>query len=122
MNDTISRQAAIDSLVRFFAFYKNEDGRIAFKMPKESAIKEAIAQVPSAQQWIPCSERKPPDEINPHTMDYKLYACSCNFGVSKDVRAYKYGDGHFWNGPGTVDEYVVAWMPMPEPYKEDDHD
>ena len=76
---------------------------------------DAMEEMP---HWIPYSERKPPDEINPHTMDYKLYVCSCDFGVSKDVRAYKYGDGHFWNGPGTVDEYVVAWMPLPKPYRE----
>ena len=34
-----------------------------------------------------------------------------------DVRHYKYGRGHWWNGPGIVDQYVVAWRENPAPYK-----
>ena len=75
---------------------------------------DAMEEMP---HWTPCSERKPPDEIDPHTLDYKLYACSCVFRTVEAVRAYKYGENHFWNGPGIVDEYVVAWMPFPEPYR-----
>lgn len=117
-NDCISRQEALDALGEEPLVWTDSEGEIAERNQWRMDV-AAIKAVPSAQHWIPCSERKPPDEIDPYTMDYKLYVCSCVFGVSKDVRTYKYGNGHFWNGPGIMDEYVVAWMPLPKPWEGD---
>ena len=73
-------------------------------------------------EWIPVSERLPKEKINPKTKDFEPVLCSTSFG---DVMAYVYGKplghdiAHFWNGGGVMDEYVVAWMPLPDPYKEE---
>lgn len=81
-----------------------------------------IAEVPTIEperkkgKWIPCSERLPEEKINPNTQDYDWVLCSTTFG---DVRAYHFGRGRFLHGCGDVTQYVAAWMPMPEPYKEE---
>ena len=69
-----------------------------------------------APQWIPVSERLPEEIINPNTQDYDWVLCSTTFG---DVRAYHFGRGRFLHGCGDVTQYVTAWMPLPEPYRED---
>lgn len=66
--------------------------------------------------WIPVDERLPEEKVNQLTQDYYEYQVTAQFGNVKDVRHYKYGNGHWWNGPGIVDQYVVAWRENPEPY------
>lgn len=73
-------------------------------------------------EWIPCSERLPEEKINPITHDFEEVLGTTIWG---DVRHYKYGtpighdEAHFWYGFGTMDEEVIAWMPLPEPYKKE---
>ena len=75
--------------------------------------------------WIPCSERLP----------------ECEWGAETEALMYQVGDtiytGHFGRGGLWRDEYfrryadikegvdasdVIAWMPLPEPYKEGESD
>ena len=71
--------------------------------------------------WIPVDERLPEGRINPVTNDFEYVLCST---IWDDVRPYKYGKpigqdkAHFWHGGGIMDEYITAWQPLPEPYKE----
>ena len=67
--------------------------------------------------WIPVDEQMPEEKINPITSDYYEYQVTARFGGDTDVRHYKFGNGHWWNGPGIVDKYVIAWRPLPEPYR-----
>ena len=67
--------------------------------------------------WIPVEERLPEEKVNPVSQDFYEYQVTAKFGNVKDVRHYKYGNGHWWNGPGIVDKYVIAWRPLPEPYR-----
>lgn len=74
-------------------------------------------------QWIPCSERLP----------------ECEWGAETEALMYQVGDtiytGYFGRGGLWRDEYfrryadikegvdasnVIAWMPLPEPYKEEE--
>lgn len=65
------------------------------------------------RRWIPCSERYPePDERVLVTDGYCYYVWDC---MSNREDAYFWEDesGYYHN------KYdVVAWMPLPEPYKE----
>ena len=67
--------------------------------------------------WISVDERLPEAKVSPVTRDFYEYQVTANFGFGEDVRTYKYGNGHWWNGPGIVDEYVIAWRERPDPYR-----
>lgn len=95
MNDLVSRQAAIDAL----------DGVMFPEDPFRTWAKVAIRSVPPAQQWIPCSERLP--EVNERC----LCTYEFNEGTCVDFGLYT-KRGWFVSG-------VTAWMPLPEPYKEE---
>ena len=58
--------------------------------------------------WIPVKERLPEDE------SMMLVTCQTKAGIRTVNRAW-YGGG-FWHGTGSMSE-VVAWMPLPEPYR-----
>ena len=58
-------------------------------------------------KWIPCSERLPKPGYCITSNEYN--------GVSEDF----YYDGHFWNADKNAYK-VIAWMPLPKPYKEGD--
>jgi len=71
------------------------------------------------QQWIPCSERLPEDDTDFLVTDGESMAVGY---YRQDVRAWDSAD-FGWienrkNGYGI--NKVIAWMPLPEPYKEGD--
>ena len=95
----------------------------AEKMLIEQAyLKGYVDGKAEAMQWIPCSERLP----------------ECEWGAETEALMYQVGDtiytGYFGRGGLWRDEYfrryadikegvdasdVIAWMPLPEPYKEE---
>lgn len=64
------------------------------------------------QQWIPCSERLPEDSRN-----VILTTRSSVVGVGSFIAR----DGQWvqWYSGGGILVDVTAWMPLPEPYRED---
>ena len=100
MSDLINRQDAIDAL--------SEDIEDCFVL--HDAIK-SIKFVPSAQQWIPCSERLP---------DYHEEVLVTSRGEVSI--AWLYIDDN-WRSCDLAEQMykdIVAWMPLPEPWKEDE--
>lgn len=123
MNDLISRQAAIDALIRKSQPVDNGDGTMTITMMTNRVIKETLEKLPSAQpkqQWIPCSERLP--DIKEH---YVSEPCI----VYCDNGAYGFAEleenifGQVGWDCERDDEYheplgeVLAWMPLPEAWK-----
>lgn len=90
------------------------------------------------QRWIPCSERLPSKEERKEWIDNNLdgigylYPClvtrysSINPDREKNnpYVAKHYFDGEdFLNaGEEVCSDYIIAWMPLPEPYKEVEQD
>lgn len=72
----------------------------------EDYVEKAVDELPSVQQWIPCSERLPNnhDNILINQSDGYVNVGYYSLNYFKDVNSYPYKD-------------VIAWMPLPEPYK-----
>lgn len=67
--------------------------------------------------WIACGDRLPEEKINPVTKDFYEYQTTFQSEDVMDVRHYKFGNGHWWNGPSIMDEHVTAWRLPIEPYR-----
>ena len=112
-SDCISRQEAIDAIDRLDI----PEDMCVFEIL--SHIELEIGNLPSAQpeqRWIPCSERLPEhggrylisvlDGINRRTT-VAPYLPRCKAWAMNGRMAY-------WK--------VIAWMPLPEPYREEEQD
>lgn len=65
-------------------------------------------------QWIPCSERLPDEgEV---VLTQAKFKDDIKMAVSARV------DFNYWTGWGTREINIVAWMPLPQPYRGDDHE
>ncbi|MBA4697817.1 MAG: DUF551 domain-containing protein [Ruminococcus sp.] len=100
-------------------------------MAKEPAVKRCIEiirnattyiepKMPARDSWIPVSERLP--------ADHKTYICTVlrfedNYIYSAELIYYPTDDTWAWQDDPVIKEFdykthrVVAWMPLPEPYK-----
>lgn len=68
--------------------------------------------------WIPVEERLPDNLVNPITRDPYVYPVTVDLGGVTDMRYYSFWRGHWYNqGPKIMDGLVIAWMPLPEPYR-----
>ena len=118
-DDMIYRQAAIDLLCRALHYNYNED----------YAVTQAL-ELPSVQlepQWIPCSERLP-DEKDAGILkklgtekrsEYVLATVEAK-GERMTVTACTYDGKWDWIMKYAFPDFkVVAWKPMPEPYREE---
>jgi len=66
-------------------------------------IETEIDECPTVTNWIPVSERLPENE------SYVLAALDDGFAATVGYT----GDWELWDDSGEV----IAWMPLPEPYK-----
>lgn len=133
-DDTISRQAAIEVIDAVFPVDPMKSEYAQGIACGAALAKTYVEQLPPAQpelQWIPCSERLPEEE--------NKYLCTCSsdeddemFVLSFHKNLYAYDRYVFEQYKGTVhpgfiiydsiygdDEVdVLAWMPLPKPYRE----
>lgn len=117
MSDFISRQAAIDALKDVSEHYTDK-GREWH--PHVDFMVEAIQDLPSAQQWIPVSERLPiPNSVYEDVFVY--YLVQNEYGDMMVATFVQFpGGARVWQQmyqDGAIMEDIVAWMPLPECYK-----
>lgn len=115
--DTISRAATIDAFLTELTKRERKNFLHTWSTVEvKYFVADMLEKLPSSRPgWIYIEEALPKTIINEHTHDYQEYNCLCDFGDNGfDVRTYKFGNGHFWNGGGIVDKYVTAWQPLPE--------
>ena len=125
MDDYIKREDALNAICKACYLADDEDYTSCESYQNEKdtfcEYKQFLLQVPSAQpetQWIPCSERLPEEERKEYWICTDTgYQCECRW---TDVN-------HFWTDLTTswhwhimdIPQYtkVVAWMPLPEPWR-----
>jgi len=136
-DDLISRQAVIDRInkqrehLQPDIYPQDEIGDAAYRI-----CAEFIARLPSAQseqRWIPCSERLPEEDVEV-LITYRYKEGEGDTSLADiDITTYgqmyfggnKVGNHKHWRQPFEYFESnyeVVAWMPLPEPYKDGEHD
>lgn len=113
-NDNISRQAAIDAIqkgLQDWDGYAFEDYRRG--LYKAQDILEAL---PSTDRWIPCSERLP-ITYGEYLITVQSYPNKRRVSTAGYFDIIKKGFGTF-RSSGIWEKWdVIAWMPLPEPYK-----
>ena len=136
MDNVISRQAALTE-IRKDGKWLEEQG-VTSMTTHERELRDTfiLREMPSAQQWIPCSERLPP-ELKPVNVTWINRQPPTYYEKIKDKpftdTAVYYEGKWYWQSVLCVDmlkEYgespaddvaheieIVAWMPLPEPYK-----
>lgn len=116
----IDRQAALDVMETWDKFGCDPDGKLVRYDDDKHYIPyvhyedmvHAIKHLPSAQQWIPCSTEMPPTG--------KDVLVTLVDGAVTDGERWKPQEGKwflFSDGVNGLDEDVLAWMPLPAPYR-----
>ena len=123
MSDLITRQAAIDAINQICPIDTEYDCTLLDRVD----VRCVLTDLPSAQpeqRWIPCSERLPErGEDVLVTRDYDgrkdnnkscryVEVASC-YGEDDDITWSSFSDEYKMH---PKNHYVVAWMPLPEPY------
>lgn len=107
--DLISRQAAIEAIYKVLCVKGKE-----YLYPDEERIVKSIGKLPSAQQWVPVSERLP------HKYGvYLVTVKGLEFNTTDFCKYFPATKEFAWGEPCND---VIAWMPLPEPYKEEDNE
>ena len=99
MDDLISRQAVLEATSTTLKITGKENAETVYKYIKK--LCDDIKALPSAQQWIPCSERLP-DQNGKYLV----------VGRQKAINILKFDGGRWYGKWG-----VVAWMPLPDCYQ-----
>lgn len=131
MHDLISRKALLEAMDK-----EATEMEEAMCIPSWATAKECIRTVKPVDRWIPCSERMPEDGrpvlatlVHTYEHDYR------NYGIARYVE-FDNGERHWYenhhgylewdkysDGKGGCSLYkVIAWMPLPSPYKAGDID
>lgn len=135
MTDLISRAAAIDALGERPMVWIDDDQYALGERNQYDLDKLAIETVPSEQpeqRWIPVKWHEITDEereeegypkewvaVFDSEMPYdeqKILVTTKQWGVAQD-ECYADGEYALDSGWDWIDD-VIAWMPLPEPYKE----
>ena len=108
MDDLISRQAAIEVIDAVFPVDPMKSEYAQGIACGAALAKTYVEQLPSAKQWIPCSERLPEE--------FKRVLCCTDKEEMFLACVYIFDNGYTFDNEERMmwDGDVVAWMPLPE--------
>lgn len=131
MDDLISRQAAIDALARIAREKFNLSDEYGQYLAGLMDAQVEIEKLPSAQpeqKWIPCSERLPEVPCLVSDANNNFPYVPAGIITLEDKEHGKWAIDGKWFERMMLDgkeadmliysNRIVAWMPLPEPYKE----
>ena len=116
MNDSISRKAAIKAFKDFLTIHDSRGVEYLCSAVTMDGVNKILSDLPSVQlqRWIPVSEALPPsvelvnvschDDSGDTAFDYT----SCGWITT---------NGEYWIVDNEINSFVVAWMPLPKPWK-----
>lgn len=81
------------------------------KIDWQSIDWQAVAEQSVQNQWIPVSERLPEPEVEVIVTDRE---------TTETYSSWYLGNGYWECDNGTYNNRIIAWMPLPKPYKEGD--
>lgn len=126
MSDLISRADAIEAVAKLQKYDLDERNRLRIYAPwhnpkrifvETEAIYKTIYTLPSAEDdWIPCSERLP--AMGDYVLTYRP-SLAMRMVVDSYEGYYGEDDDEWYEGWVYGGDKVVAWMPLPMPYRED---
>jgi len=122
MSDLISRQDAIETALTYIVEYCGA----AFNEDMQMALKERLDSLPPAQpdwQWIPCRERLPENKKETYWVCTNTgIQCECRWTNVNQFDTYFTMDWHWHFFDSPPYSKIIAWMPLPETYQEDEQD
>lgn len=120
MGDLINRSSLIEEIWGLYnsrynnaSIFDEDETKLINKVLGE--VQQLIEEQPKIGEWISVSVNKPQRQFSNNTI-IKFYQVSTKRG---NVRfGFRNEDGKWLNEHGNIIPNVIAWMPLPEPYKE----
>ena len=115
MEELIEKQAAIDKIKK--RLFETAFNNVGIKQNidetlvdvAENRLENWFNELQPVQRWVPCSERLP--EEGEVVLTQAKFKDDVKMAVSSRI------DYNYWTTWGTRDINIIAWMPLPEPYK-----
>ena len=118
-----------DALIAKYGDWYTEEGTEEGYIGTIKGIVDSMPTIEPEPHWIPCSERLPEEDVEV-LISYRYKEGEGDTShIDMDITTYgqmyfggnKVGNRKHWRAPFEYFESnyeVVAWMPLPEPYKE----
>lgn len=118
MSDSISRQKVLDTLDNADKFLDEERTVEKYK----ELLTECIKALPPAEnkgEWIPVTERLPEDGRPVLIYAWNVHHVVARYDSFRTENGYKkcWVTADAWNGNTEIKHDVIAWMPLPSPWK-----
>lgn len=114
-DDTISRAAAINAICEDGTRLERQGKYTMTMAERKQRDADILDALPSAQQWIPCKTALP-EHDGEYLVTKKSFGWNCTGYIETDIARYEKKNG--WHKA----DQVIAWMPLPEPYKDGEHE